>query len=176
MLILRYNANAMDTSLHDSETPAEGQQVITVTAFIHRTNRGKIEVFLPKRAPTKKFLPGVFELPGGHIDFGESLTDALHREIKEEFDMDIAIGDCFAAFTYLNEVKKSHSVEIIFFAYFTGDLNNLTINPEDHSEYRWATEDEISLIAADAKANNDPEIQAIKKGFALLNGKPVFFG
>ena len=58
---------------HDSETLAEGQQVITAVAFIHAKFDGVTKVFLPKRADTKKFLPGVFELLGGHIDFGEEL-------------------------------------------------------------------------------------------------------
>ena len=56
---------------HDSEILTEGQQIFTATAFIHRSSNGITEVFLPRRAATKKFLPNVFELPGGHIDSGE---------------------------------------------------------------------------------------------------------
>lgn len=67
---------------HDSETPAKGQQVITACAFITRNFDGVIKVFLPRRAATKKFLPNVYEIPGGHIDFGENLTDGLKREVK----------------------------------------------------------------------------------------------
>ena len=36
---------------------------------------GDIKILLPKRASTKKFLPNVYELPGGHIDFGEDIAD-----------------------------------------------------------------------------------------------------
>lgn len=62
---------------HDSETPAQGQQVITACAFIHQQFDGVEKLFWPKRADTKKFLPGVYELPGGHIDFGEDLIPGL---------------------------------------------------------------------------------------------------
>ena len=58
---------------HDSETPAHGQQVISACAFIHHNFDGVEKVFLPKRANTKKFLPGIYELPGGHLDFGEDI-------------------------------------------------------------------------------------------------------
>ncbi len=91
---------------HDSETPAHGQQVITVCAFIHHDFDGTRKVFLPKRAETKKFLPGVYELPGGHIDYGEDIIAGLKREIMEEMGIKIRVGDPFAAFTYLNEIKE----------------------------------------------------------------------
>ena len=120
---------------HDSETPAHGQQVITACAFIHHTFAGIEKVFLPKRALTKKFLPGVYELPGGHIDFGEDIVDGLKREIKEEFEMDINIGDSFYVFTYTNKIKGSHSIEVIYFATFTASIDKIVLHPEDHSEY-----------------------------------------
>jgi 8-oxo-dGTP pyrophosphatase MutT (NUDIX family) len=65
--------------VHDSEKPAEGRQVFTACAFIHHAFDGVEKVFLPRRAATKKFLPNVFEVPGGHIDFGEDIADGLKR-------------------------------------------------------------------------------------------------
>jgi 8-oxo-dGTP diphosphatase len=129
--------------IHDSETPAHGQQVITACAFIHHTFDGVEKVFLPKRAETKKFMPGIYELPGGHIEFGEDILAGLKREISEELGMQITVGDPFAAFTYMNEVKGSHSVEVVYFARFVGSIDTIEIHPEDHSGYRWISEDEI---------------------------------
>lgn len=70
----------MSSIAHDSETATPGQQVITACAFIHHKFNGVEKVFLPKRADTKKFLPGAYELPGGHIDFGEDPVSGLKRE------------------------------------------------------------------------------------------------
>lgn len=81
---------------HDSETPAHGQQVMSACAFIWHDFDGVKKLFLAKRADTKKFLPGFFELPGGHIDFGDDLVVGLKREIMEEFDMAISVGDPLA--------------------------------------------------------------------------------
>jgi 8-oxo-dGTP diphosphatase len=160
---------------HDSETPAEGQQVITACAFIHHTFNGTEKVFLPKRADTKKFLPGVYELPGGHIDYGEDIAAGLKREIQEEFGMSIRLGDPFAAFTYLNDVKGSHSVEIIYFAEFMDPLENITIHPEDHSRFDWVAEGELQKVFTENKRGDDPEMQAIRKAFSLLKGEPPAF-
>ncbi len=161
----------MNKISHDSEIPAHGQQVITACAFIHQTFDGLEKVFLPKRADTKKFLPGVYELPGGHIDYGEDIIEGLKREIKEEFGMEIKVGDPFAAFTYTNEVKGSHSIEVIYFATFVDPIENIQINPEDHSLYEWISENELEKIYTENKRGDDPEIKALQKGFTLLAGE-----
>lgn len=156
---------------HDSETPAHGKQVITACALIYRDFDGVIKVFLPKRADTKKFLPSVFELPGGHIDWGEDIVEGLKREIMEEHSMRIKVGDPFAAFTYSNEVKGSHSVEVVYFATFEDPIENIKLNPEDHSEFKWISQDEIESIGQ----ISDEEMKNVKKGLALLNGEKLYF-
>ena len=156
--------------IHDSETPAQGKQVITVCAFIHKIFYGVEKVFLPKRAATKKFLPRVYELPGGHIDFGENIVEGLKREVKEEFGMEIKVGDPFYAFTYKNKIKGSHSIEVDFFATFLDPIENIKLNPEDHSEYGWFSEKELVKVVSKIRGESDPEIIAIKKGFSLLKG------
>jgi 8-oxo-dGTP diphosphatase len=165
----------MATISHDSETPAFNQQVITACAFIHQDFDGIEKVFLPKRADTKKFLPGVYELPGGHIDFGEDPVTGLAREIDEEFGMEITIGDPFYVFTYTNPIKGSHSIEVIYFARFVTELGKLALNPEDHSEYGWFSESELDNATNSIKGSDDLEFQAIRKGFALLRGDSLEF-
>lgn len=169
---------------HDSETPAHGQQVISVCAFIHRDFDGVSKVFLPKRADTKKFLPGVYELPGGHVDFGEDIIEGLKREIKEEFGMSITVGDTFSAYTYENQIKGSHTVEVIYFAQFIEPPEQITLHPDDHSSYEWFSK----LGVVDRKGEivptehvththtDDPEYLTILKGFELLEGAPLNFG
>lgn len=160
---------------HDSEVPLEGQQTITACAFIHHDFDGVEKVFLPRRADTKKFLPGVYEVPGGHVEFGEDIVEGLKREIKEEFSMDVAVGDPFAVFTYINQTKGSHSVEVIFFAQFMGGIENIRLDPADHSEYDWFAEEELGKVISDDKPESDHEIQAIRKGFLLLKGSSMQF-
>ncbi|HKU18729.1 MAG TPA: NUDIX hydrolase [Candidatus Saccharimonadales bacterium] len=156
---------------HDSETPANGQQVFTACAFIHHNFGGKPKVFLAKRAATKKFFPDVYELPGGHIDYGETMEGGLRREIHEELHKAVVIGDPFAAFTYLNPIKGSHSIEVIYFAQFAGAIDDIQLNPEDHSECGWFAEDEIERLLGE----HTDELPFVKKGFALLGGaRPQF--
>ncbi|HTH72741.1 MAG TPA: NUDIX domain-containing protein [Candidatus Pristimantibacillus sp.] len=158
---------------HDSETPAHGQQVLTAVAFIHQKFDGVEKVFLAQRAATKKFLPNVFELPGGHIDFGEEMVDGLKREIMEEFGKKVSVGDPFAVFTYTNPVKGSHSIEVAYFAQFEDGIEDIVLNPEDHAGYRWVAADELDGLPN--READDPELLLAKRAFALLGGeKPRF--
>lgn len=169
---------------HDSEVPAHGQQVITACAFIHHNFDGVEKVFLPKRADTKKFLPGMFELPGGHIDFGENIVEGLKREVMEEHGMHINMGDPFFVFDYVNKIKGSHSVQVNYFATFVEELDAITINPEDHSEFHWFSKEEVldrrDEIVPEKHLvphgySDDPEYLAIIKGFELLEGEGARF-
>lgn len=153
---------------HDSETSAEGQQIITACAFIFHDFDGVKKVFVPRRAKTKKFLPDVYELPGGHIEYGEDIVDGLKREIKEEFEMEIEVREPFFVFTYMNKIKGTHSIEVIYLAQFQDDIKNIRINPEDHSEFIWISKNEIGKILSQNKTKDDPEIQAIRKGFEKI--------
>jgi 8-oxo-dGTP pyrophosphatase MutT (NUDIX family) len=158
---------------HDSETAAVGQQVITACALIHHDFNDVKKVFLPKRASTKKFLPDVYEIPGGHIDYNENIVDGLKREIKEELEIDIRIGDPFFVFDYCNPIKGSHSIEVIYFATLVGTPDEIVIHPEDHSVGTWFSEDDLENVYSNSKSKDDPEYEALRKAFKIMNGERI---
>ncbi|WP_375305272.1 NUDIX hydrolase [Bradyrhizobium sp. A11] len=63
--------------------PAHPQ--LAVSAAIFRD--GKVLLTRRARSPAK----GFYSLPGGRVEFGESLHQALSREVAEETGLDIAI-------------------------------------------------------------------------------------
>lgn len=64
-------------------------QAITACVFLHKDGK----LFLAKRADIKKFLPGKYEVVGGHIEFGETIEEGLRREIREELHIEIELGE-----------------------------------------------------------------------------------
>jgi len=94
----------------------------------------------------------------------------------EEFGMAIVVGDPFASFTYSNEVKGSHSVEIVYFATFTSPITDIVLNPDDHSEFGWFTADELEYVLTENKRGDDPEIVALAKAYSLLSGGVLNLG
>ncbi|MGN6284400.1 MAG: NUDIX hydrolase [Afipia sp.] len=65
--------------------PATGGPRLAVSAAIFRD--GKILLVRRARAPAR----GVYTLPGGRVEFGETLTEAVAREIREETQLTIEI-------------------------------------------------------------------------------------
>ncbi len=136
-------------------------QTITSCAFLYKNSK----VFVAKRADTKSFLPGVYELPGGHIEFGETIEAGLQRELLEEFHIDIVIGNPFYVFTYLSDNNTIHTVEIDYFATMKNPSQEIRSNPEDHSEWRWITKDEIDIYFKP----DDTARTILQKGFSMLH-------
>lgn len=153
---------------NNSDAPAATQRIITACALVH--NR---KILLARRAMTKKFLPGRYELPGGHIAFGEDITTGLKRAILEELGVHIIVGDPFAAFGYINQARGAHSVKIVYLARLVSQLERITLHPEDHSEYTWFSQGQLHMAEY---PQGDPEFAAITRAFTLLDGETLNFG
>ena len=69
--------------------------ITVVAAVIEREER-----FLVTRRPTGVHLAGLWEFPGGKIDPDESHHAALKREIREELDADVEVGELTFATTH----------------------------------------------------------------------------
>ncbi|MBU0636738.1 NUDIX hydrolase [Patescibacteria group bacterium] len=86
---------------------------------------------------------GKWELPGGRIDFNETIEIALKRECKEELGFDnIQIGNIVDAWTFSSTVNDVdyHFIILIFDC---TTIETKIRSSDEHTEYAWVPLDKI---------------------------------
>lgn len=59
------------------------------------------------------------KFPGGGLEFGEGLKEALQREFQEEFQLEITVGDFFYVNDFLQISAFNPEAQLISFYFFT---------------------------------------------------------
>ena len=95
--------------------PAQGRIVIGVAAVIWNGD-GRVLLIRRAKAPRK----GEWSLPGGKVEFGETLVEAVAREIQEELGVVIAVGDLVCIVDQIDRLEVTHWVAPTYRATIVG--------------------------------------------------------
>jgi len=106
-----------------------------VAAAILKRN-GKL--FIAKR-PEGKSLAHHWEFPGGKQEEGETLQETLHRELREELNIETEVGEFFMQSTYDYDFGQ---IQINCFWVKLCD-ENCTIYSNEHEETAWVLPSEL---------------------------------
>ena len=85
-------------------------------------------------------LAGFWEFPGGKIEPGETAEECIHREIREELNIEITIEN------QLEPVEHHYPEKSIRLIPFICKIKSGNITLTDHSEFRWLTKNELSKL------------------------------
>jgi 8-oxo-dGTP diphosphatase len=104
-------------------------------------------ILLGKRAAHRVAYPGVWDLPGGHVEAGETIERALMRELQEELGVTPTEWRKLAllhAQAMPTEPPSMLRVHIFLVTTWRGEPRNLL--PSEHDEIAWMAITEASTL------------------------------
>lgn len=130
---------------------SENKFAVAVKAIVQHQDR----FLLLKKSSSEDVNPNTYDLPGGRVEFGEELDQALKREVREETGLSIEIVKLINAWSTL--IKKD--LQLVGMTYWCQSKNSDVQISGEHISAEWLTLDELEVM-------NLPDW--LKEEFALL--------
>lgn len=109
-----------------------------VAAVIQRKQNGSKQIFATQRGYGK--FEGGWEFPGRKIEVGETPQKALIREIKEELDADIVVGDLIDTIEY--DYPDFHLSMDCFWC----ELQSEHVVLNEHEDAKWLSRAQLDSV------------------------------
>mgnify|MGYP000117910426 CR=1 FL=1 len=127
------------------------KKIDVVGAVIHNEKK---EVLCALRSQAMS-LPGLWEFPGGKIEAGETPQESLIREIEEELDCTITVGDLIA------DVTHEYPTIIVRLITYNASIVDGIPTPKEHERLIWLPIEQ--LTALEWAPADIPTIEELKK-------------
>jgi 8-oxo-dGTP diphosphatase len=84
-------------------------------------------------------------MPGGKIDLGEPMIRALHREVREEVGIEVAVDGLVDVFEHLTPGPENDHFVILYYR-CKPVTRELAPNPAEVAEARWVPRTELAEV------------------------------
>ncbi|MBV7333145.1 NUDIX domain-containing protein [Chloroflexi bacterium TSY] len=131
-------------------------------------------IFVQKRRSDRDLFPGCWDIAGGHVEDGETLYEALSREIHEETGWHLSqILQVVEIFDWQTDLEDStiRKREFDFLVAVMGDLENPQIETEKFSEFRWIGADELGILLENRSADDNVIYRLVQQALDIAHPK-----
>ncbi|MUL42381.1 NUDIX domain-containing protein [Streptomonospora sp. PA3] len=128
----------------DVRFPDTGDGALWVAGAVITDGAGR--VFVQRRSPDRRLFPGCWDLVGGHVEPGESIPEALGREIAEEtgWRLTAVLAELDRLVWTPGDGVRRHEAD--YLVRVAGDLSAPRLEPGKHTEFRWIGEGGLGLL------------------------------
>lgn len=123
---------------------------------------GHGHVFVHRRGWTRSLFPGAWDLVGGHVELGETLLDAVTREVAEETGWTV-VGEPRLVHTWdwaPPDEPDAVRREFDFLVEVEGDLDAPRLERPKHVEGAWVGRGAVDLLA-EGRTDGDTAIRDV---------------
>lgn len=111
---------------------------------VHGIIRQHDKILVTHRSSVNDYKPLQWDFPGGKLEPGETPEQGLEREIQEETSLKVTIDSIDYIFPMLEELPEREYILLVYECQYIG--GEITLNPEEHDEYRWVTFEELPKL------------------------------
>jgi 8-oxo-dGTP diphosphatase len=105
---------------------------------------------------------GEWSLPGGIVELGETLVEAVCREIKEETGLDVEVGEVVEVFDRVHRLDGRIQYHFVIVDYLCRPTGGTLCAADDAEDAAWVTSDEIDRYGV-----NEFAARVIRRGLEM---------
>ncbi|MFJ5595643.1 NUDIX hydrolase [Streptomyces noursei] len=129
--------------------PAQGELWTVGAVILNEAG----EAFAQKRSPHRRLFPDTWDIVGGHVEPGESLLEALAREVEEETGWRLRhVRRFLGTTTWTGDDGAGLRHEADYLVEVEGTLDRPALEWSKHSTYGWFGPDALDRL----KENREP--------------------
>ena len=118
----RVTGSATRGQCHDGKS-----MLLHPVVHLHVVSNDKRSILLQRRSLSKDIQPGRWDTAvGGHVDYGESVDEALQREAREELGIDASEAVALCRYEWRSERER----ELVNVHVLAADPSELTVTPD----------------------------------------------
>jgi 8-oxo-dGTP pyrophosphatase MutT (NUDIX family) len=129
------------------------------------------QFYFHRRTLERRLFPGCWDVVGGHVEAGETVLEALRREIHEETTWQLnEVKELILELDWSAEGPQGTVLkhEFDFVVEVDGDLEHPVLEAGKHDRFAWVSRDTMDVLRENRQPDDQFILDLAEKGFEWL--------